>query len=256
MKNSLHSLRRQLRWTQAALALTVAALLCAATPAVRPLFLAAGTNQPTTPVSLAGANWTGTLDAGRLPGTGSFNNVITPNMISPNGPLQVGGSGNGTLSLVGGVYYGGGISLHTIDALPLASFDAQTGSLTLNRGGGGNLTIQGTFTAGGPALIGGAISFDGGSGYSDGLGTLTVAGLRSADESLVLDDDGLAINRQTIADGAGQLWIGGNYLIGDSDGYLNTGSQFYTVGTVIPTGFLVLKDGNGVRFRIPAAVAP
>ena len=171
MKNSLYSLRRQLRWTQAALALTVAALLCAATPAVRPLFLAAGTNQPTAPVSLAGANWTGTLDAGRLPGTVKFNNVITPNLTSPNGPLQVGASGNDTLSLVGGVSEGGGINLYTIDALPLASFDAPTGSLTLNRGDGGNLRMAGYLDVDGP------ISGDGGRVSTDGEGGLTAASL-------------------------------------------------------------------------------
>ena len=250
MKTPIHTLRRQLRWTQAVLALTVAALLCAATPAVRPLFLAAGTNQPTTPVSLAGANWTGTLDAGRLPGTANFNSVLTSNLTSPNGPLSVAGSGNGTLSLFGGVNYGGGITLATIDYLPIAVFDGATGSLTLNRQGGGNLTMQGSLNAVG------YLSCDGGSIYSDGDGTLTVAGLRSADDSLILNDGGLAINGKVIADSGGQLWIGGNYLIGDSDGYLNTGGQPYTAGTVTPTGFLVLKDSNGVPYRIPAAAAP
>ena len=83
----------------------------------------------------------------------------------------MGGSGNGTLSLVGGVYYGGGISLHTIDALPLASFDAPTGSLTLNRGGGGNLTTAGYLDVGGP------FASDNGRVYTDGEGVLTAANL-------------------------------------------------------------------------------
>ena len=250
MNHSIRTLRRQLRWTQAVLALTVAALLCAATLAVRPLFLAAGTNQPTTPVSLAGANWTGTLDAGRLPGAATFNSVLASSLASPGGPLHVSASGIDTLGLAGGVYYGGGIRLDTTDSLPIASFDAATGSLALDRSGGGNLTMKGSLNATG------YLSADGGNLCSDGLGTLTVAGLRSADEGLILNNGGLAINGRTIADSTGQLWIGGIYLIGDSDGFLNTGSQPYTAGTVTPTGFLVLKDSNGVVYRIPAAAAP
>ena len=85
------------------------------------------------------------------PGTGAFTNVSASNITSPNGPLEVGGSGNGTLSLRGGVSYGGGIKLLTVDGLTIGLFDGQTGSLTLDRtgAGNGNLTMTGSLSTGG-----------------------------------------------------------------------------------------------------------
>ena len=253
MKNSLHSLHHELRWTQASLALTVAALLCAATPAVRPLFLAAGTNQPTTPINLSGPNVTGDPTSGK---------AINPaSVVAGGAALNEYGT---TIALIylhsrQAVFRGPSNFLFSWTpgngyAAPDIGFSrVAPGGLALGNGTPGD--TSGSLTLGN-LTASGYLSFDGGAGYSDGLGTLTVAGLRSADDSLILNDNGLVINRMTIADNAGQLWIGGFYLIGDSDGYLNTGSQSYTAGAVTPTGFLVLKDGNGVRYRIPAAAAP
>ena len=84
---------------------------------------------------------------------------------------------------------------------------------------------------------------------------LAITGIASPDSTLVLNDQGLSINRNTIVDGAGQLYAGGDYLVADSLGYLNTGSQPYAAGAVTPTGYLVLKDGNGVAYRVPAVAA-
>ena len=142
MKDPIHSLRR---WLHALIGVNIAllcALCLAATPAVRPLLLASGTNQPTTRLNLSGPNVTGDPTSGK---------AINPASIGATTP------GSAQFSVVSTLVLGvSGTSNFYNDATFNGYNLRDVGRLTLD-----TLTASGT------------ISFDGGAGYSDGSGDLT-----------------------------------------------------------------------------------
>ena len=230
---STHSLRRQLRALWVTNLVLFAAVCIAATPAVRPLLLDTS-NHPTENVDFASTHWTGDPTSGKaiaplsvttptLNTSGAMTFSATLGYFFNNGnnsDFTIGNNQAGRVVVnfpLGLQVRGGPLGLGATYSQADVLFNrVATGSASLTdaSGNAGSLTL-GNLTASG------YISFDGGLGYSDGVGDLALTGALS-----------------TVGGGYFDQRNNGGYISTNNGGYVDTsngGGHISTNGNISPT---------------------